>query len=131
MISSGIAIFSDVSKRCNILLSQYIAIQNAQPWSCCVLDQPGSDNTGPTEQRSQAAPHPGKCQINQQNLQVASSDLSKGPHPNSFFSYLVNSSLYEAFSDVSCWDCQNLSFLLTLTETVKIILDLFLLKKYF
>ena len=32
-ISSSIAIFSDVSKRCNILLSRYIAIQNAQPWS--------------------------------------------------------------------------------------------------
>ena len=32
-ISSGIAIFSDVSKRCNILLSRYIAIQNAQPCS--------------------------------------------------------------------------------------------------
>ena len=31
-ISSGIAIFSDVSKRCNILLLQYIAIKNAQPW---------------------------------------------------------------------------------------------------
>ena len=31
-ISSSIAIFSDVSKRCNILLSRYIAIQNAQPW---------------------------------------------------------------------------------------------------
>ena len=31
-ISSDIAIFSDVSKRCNILLSRYIAIQNAQPW---------------------------------------------------------------------------------------------------
>ena len=33
VISSGIAIFSDVSKRCNILLSQYIAIKNAHPWS--------------------------------------------------------------------------------------------------
>ena len=32
VISSGIAIFSDVSKRCNILLSRYIAIQNAHPW---------------------------------------------------------------------------------------------------
>ena len=32
VISSGIAIFSDVFKRCNILLSRYIAIQNAQPW---------------------------------------------------------------------------------------------------
>ena len=30
-ISSGIAIFSDVSKWCNILLLRYIAIQNAQP----------------------------------------------------------------------------------------------------
>ena len=35
VISSGIAIFSDVSKRCNILLSQYIAIKNAHPWSKC------------------------------------------------------------------------------------------------
>ena len=34
VITSGIAIFYDVSKWCNILLSQYIAIQNAQPWSC-------------------------------------------------------------------------------------------------
>ena len=33
VISSGIAIFSDVSKRCNILLSQYIAIKNAHPCS--------------------------------------------------------------------------------------------------
>ena len=32
VISSGIAIFSDVSKQCNILLLQYIAIKNAQPW---------------------------------------------------------------------------------------------------
>ena len=31
MISSGIAIFSDVSKRCNILLSQYIAIKTLIP----------------------------------------------------------------------------------------------------
>ena len=31
-ISSGIAIFSDVSKQCNILLLQYIAIKNAHPW---------------------------------------------------------------------------------------------------
>ena len=31
--SEDIAIFSDVSKRCNILLSRYIAIQKAQPWS--------------------------------------------------------------------------------------------------
>ena len=34
-ISSSIAIFSDVSKRCNILLSQYIAIKNAHPWLDC------------------------------------------------------------------------------------------------
>ena len=33
VISSGIAIFTDDSKRCNILLSQYIATKNAQPWS--------------------------------------------------------------------------------------------------
>ena len=32
MISSDIAIFSDVSRQCNILLSQYIAIKNAHPW---------------------------------------------------------------------------------------------------
>ena len=37
VISSGIAIFSDVSKRCNILLSRYIVIQNAQPWSGYVI----------------------------------------------------------------------------------------------
>ena len=33
VISSGIAIFSDVSKWCNIFLSQYIAIKNAHPCS--------------------------------------------------------------------------------------------------
>ena len=31
VISSGIAIFSDVSKQCNILLSQYIAIKMLSP----------------------------------------------------------------------------------------------------
>ena len=36
-ISSSIAIFSDVSKRCDILLSRYITIQNAQPWSWWAL----------------------------------------------------------------------------------------------
>ena len=41
VISSGIAIFSDVSKRCNILLSQYIAIKNAHP--CCQLFQISKD----------------------------------------------------------------------------------------
>ena len=41
-ISSSIAIFSDVSKRCNILLSRYIAIQNAQPWSAPAEDVPAA-----------------------------------------------------------------------------------------